>query len=408
MTITADFVPKLSKRISVTSFDSKSYLVCIDNDNETKLNISIYTKLLLEQIDGNKTIKELTSDFNQKHNTQFTIEQIAGIFESQLFGFGIFENDKSDKIVLSDNYLKLRFILIPQKYVYIVSRLFTFLFSKNTFVFILLLCIASLSYIFYHTINIKEFYLNITPNFILYFYCINILGILFHEFGHTAACIKFGDKCGAIGFGFYLFTPVFYADVTNAWRLKRSERLIVDAGGIYMQLIFCLALIGLYYLLEDKTYLYVSFSIVTTIIINVNPFLRYDGYWALSDLLNIPNLRAKSNEAVLRTIKSINDKDVKFEKTLMNGFLVLYGTISIVAMLCFFAYMVLYKKDSVIYFPVNLFNFIKALIVNFPNMEFSWIRETLTGFILPLMFYIVVIKYLWNRINFNRIFKFDF
>jgi putative peptide zinc metalloprotease protein len=409
MIITADFVPKLSSKVSFASFDSKSFLICIDNDSETKLNIGLYTKLLLEEIDGNKSIKELTSDFNLKHNTHFTIDEITDIFGNQLIGFGIFEDDKADKIVVKDNYLKLRFIIIHQKHVLGITKLFTFLFHPKVFVVISFLCLLSLPSIFYFSIDLKEFYINITPNFLLYFYCINIFGILLHEFGHAAACKKFGAKCGAIGFGFYLFTPVSYADVTDAWRLRRSKRLIVDTGGIYMQLIFCVILVGVWLLFNEKTYLYVSFAIASTALININPFLRYDGYWALSDLLNIPNLRTKSNEAVFKSIRSIRDKNIDFEATFKNGFLILYGTISIIFMVVFFGYMAIYKNGSIIYFPLNLFNFIKTIIFDFSKLEFSWIRENLTAFILPLMFYFVLIKYLWRRrFKLGKIFKLNF
>jgi putative peptide zinc metalloprotease protein len=403
ITITADFVPRLSNKVTFTSFDSKSYLVCIDNDNATKLNISLYTKLLLEQVDGSKTIRELTHEFNARHNTTYTTEQITGIFKSQLVGFGILEDDKEEKILVKDDYLKLRFTLMPQKLVHAVSGFFTPAFSGKTFVVVSLLCSAFLALVFMKEINLSEFYLSITPTFFFIFYCINVISILFHEFGHAAACQRYGAKCGAIGFGFYIFTPVFYADVTDAWRLKRNERLIVDIGGIYMQMIFCTGLVILFYLMGDKTYLFVSFAIASTVLVNINPFLRYDGYWALSDLMNMPNLRARSNASLLKSIRAMKEKDVKIEKTWSNAFLIVYAAVSFVFMVFFFGYMVIYRHDSVIYFPVNLYNFFRTFITTFPDIKFFWVRDNLTSFILPTLFYFVLIKYLWNRIRPKKI-----
>ncbi|HEY9229675.1 MAG TPA: hypothetical protein VIP11_23700, partial [Gemmatimonadaceae bacterium] len=59
-----------------------------------------------------------------------------------------------------------------------------------------------------------------------------VLTLLAHEFGHAAACVRYGVPPGEIGVGLYLVFPAFYANVTNVWRLKRWERVIVDAAGM--------------------------------------------------------------------------------------------------------------------------------------------------------------------------------
>lgn len=397
MTITGDYIPKLSTNVLLKPFDDKNYLVCIDGPNEAKLTITNYTKTLLELIDGVKSINQLTDSFNRKYGVNYTAEQIIGIFNSQLLGYGIFEEDSSEKLIPRDNYLRLRFTLVSDKLVRSISQLLTFLFAKKLFITVSILCMVSLGYFFSTKINFKEFYKDITPNFFFFFFLLNVLGILFHEFGHAAACQKFGAKSGAIGFGFYLFTPVFYADVTDAWRLQRSERLIVDLGGIYMQLIYCVFLIVLSIVIEDKMYLNVAFAITTTMVVNINPFLRFDGYWALSDLMNIPNLRSKSTQSLHQLRKSIFGGERSFKLTFRNVFLVIYGTISLVFVVLFILYMVLYNRNSVIYFPYNFFLFVKTLIWDISNVTFEWVRDSLTGFVLPLMFYTFLFRYLWNR-----------
>lgn len=119
-----------------------------------------------------------------------------------------------------------------------------------------------------------------------------------HELGHASATHRFGLLPGDIGFGFYLLFPVFYADVSVAWALDRTRRIIVNLGGIYFQLLLNGLFIGVAYAVPS-TSLFISPLIILNsgvMLYSLNPFLRYDGYWIYSDLFNIPNLRKQSKQ----------------------------------------------------------------------------------------------------------------
>ncbi|MDB4949948.1 MAG: ATPase involved in chromosome partitioning [Gemmatimonadetes bacterium] len=124
-----------------------------------------------------------------------------------------------------------------------------------------------------------------------------------HELGHAAACRRFGARHGAMGWGIYLVFPVLYMEVDETWRLPRSQRAVVDAAGLYLQLLFGLAVAagGLAWKpLADAapgTMLLIGVALLT----NLNPLFRFDGYWLLSDALGVPNLRRKSGE-MLRSL----------------------------------------------------------------------------------------------------------
>jgi putative peptide zinc metalloprotease protein len=60
---------------------------------------------------------------------------------------------------------------------------------------------------------------------------------ILHEFGHAAAGKRFGATPGDIGFGFYFIAPVFFSDLSDVWKLPPKERIIVNLGGIYFELI---------------------------------------------------------------------------------------------------------------------------------------------------------------------------
>lgn len=116
------------------------------------------------------------------------------------------------------------------------------------------------------------------------------LSFLIHEFGHAAACRRMGCEHKGIGFGLYLVFPRMYADVTDAWKLPRLKRAIVDVGGVYFQSILAAVLIALYAATHKGKYLIAAGGINFSCLHNLSPFFKLDGYWLVSDLLGVPNL----------------------------------------------------------------------------------------------------------------------
>lgn len=132
------------------------------------------------------------------------------------------------------------------------------------------------------------------------FYLIIFASIGLHELGHLAACRRWGCSHGPLGVGLYFFNPVFYVDVTAAWRLSRWQRAVVDAGGIYLQLLCVPIFWLLFQWTGDPTYLMAIVSLDLMIVSNLEPFLKLDGYWLLSDLTGVPNLHTRTGEEVKR------------------------------------------------------------------------------------------------------------
>ncbi|WP_443939439.1 hypothetical protein [Pedobacter sp. MW01-1-1] len=123
--------------------------------------------------------------------------------------------------------------------------------------------------------------------------------ILIHELGHASASTYFGIKPKEIGFGFYFVFPVFYTNVSKIWELDFVKRNTVNLGGIYFQLIVNIFLIFFFFLNDTVGFVFEliianTFSMLFSLI----PFFRYDGYWILSDTLNIPNLTLKAEKAI--------------------------------------------------------------------------------------------------------------
>lgn len=130
---------------------------------------------------------------------------------------------------------------------------------------------------------------------------------MLHEFGHGLSCKKFGGECHEIGFMLLVFTPCLYCNVSDSWMLPNKwKRVWIGAAGIYVEMILASIAAYVWMLTESGTTVndlclnMMFLNVVSTILINGNPLLRFDGYYILMDLLEIPNLRQKSTEVLKR------------------------------------------------------------------------------------------------------------
>jgi putative peptide zinc metalloprotease protein len=123
-----------------------------------------------------------------------------------------------------------------------------------------------------------------------------LFSVLVHEFGHAAACLRYGCPPGRIGIGLYLIFPTLFTDVTRAWRLPARQRAIVDLGGLYFQSALLVAL-GAYGLLTSSPIaLQLIWITLFSMLYTLNPVFKMDGYWLLSDLSGLPNLHRRMGE----------------------------------------------------------------------------------------------------------------
>lgn len=123
-----------------------------------------------------------------------------------------------------------------------------------------------------------------------------------HELGHAYTVVRYGGTVTAMGVAFMLMTPMLYTDVTDAWRLSsRSKRLLVGAAGILVELMIACIATFLWAFTPDGMLKGILFVTATSgwlmsLAINLNPFMRFDGYFLLSDLVGVPNLQPRAFE----------------------------------------------------------------------------------------------------------------
>ncbi len=122
---------------------------------------------------------------------------------------------------------------------------------------------------------------------------LSLASAAFHECGHAAGCRYGGARPGVIGVGIYVMWPAFFTNVTDSYRLNRAGRLRTDLGGLYFNLIFMLALAAVYSATSSEILLLVIAVTHLEMLEQLLPFVRFDGYFILSDLVGVPDLFAR-------------------------------------------------------------------------------------------------------------------
>lgn len=123
---------------------------------------------------------------------------------------------------------------------------------------------------------------------------------LLHELGHAFTAKRFGCRVPAMGIAFMVLWPVAYTDTNEVWKLPRNrERLAVASAGVATETLIAIWATLAWALLPDGlprsiAFVLATLSWFTTLAINASPFMRFDGYFVLSDWLDMPNLHARS------------------------------------------------------------------------------------------------------------------
>lgn len=140
----------------------------------------------------------------------------------------------------------------------------------------------------------------LAPSNIGWVYVCTILVKILHELGHSFAVKKYGGEVHTIGIMFMLLVPLPYMDATASWAFrKKRHRVFVGAAGMLTE--FFIAAVALIIwanvgggLIKSLAYNVLIMSSVSTVLFNINPLMRFDGYYILTDLLDLPNLQQHS------------------------------------------------------------------------------------------------------------------
>ncbi len=378
-----NIIPLISKDIIFYPLNSNDYFIHQTMyEHRVKISKHLYNFLLL--IDNNSSLETIILEYNIKYNQNLTLEFALDFLYNKLAKYGIILSEEVDvNPNEKPNYLKLSFILINKNKVEKLTKYLKYLFiPRVTFgLFTLILILLSLSF---YTLNNQIFHSTLSRHEWLIFFILSFIGVTFHELGHASASAYFGAQHGGIGGGFYIFMPVYFADVTDIWKLSKSERIIVNLAGIYFELIYVIFLILIGFVLNFKLLIVLSCIFSISILHNLNPFIRSDGYWIISDVIEKPNMMAHGLIRIKLLFKS------KKTWVFLDYFLLIYGLISYCFILFFIYYVIVKNPNSILYFPTNL----KFLITNLFSNGGKFSLTDIGKLLIPLLFFYLLYGFL--------------
>ncbi len=139
-----------------------------------------------------------------------------------------------------------------------------------------------------------------TPRgFALYVLCLVVVKVC-HELGHAYTATRYGCRVSTMGVALVLLVPMLYSDTSDAWKLSsRRQRAAIGAAGMVVECSLAAVAMFAWNFLDDGVVRSLACIMATTslalgLAINLNPFMRFDGYYVLSDLLGTPNLHDRA------------------------------------------------------------------------------------------------------------------
>jgi putative peptide zinc metalloprotease protein len=203
---------------------------------------------------------------------------------------------------LLHNYLFIRMPLIrPQRLLDAVGPKISWLYSGSFFSLVLSMLVAAL-FLVSHQWDLFRNSFTAYQSFegLLTVGCAIPLAKVVHEFGHAFTAHRYGCRVPTMGVALVVMTPMLYTDTNEAWKLtSRRQRLAIGVAGIAVELLLALAALWAWLMLPEGPVRGAAFILATTtwimtLVLNASPFMRFDGYFLLSDFLGIPNLHQRS------------------------------------------------------------------------------------------------------------------
>ncbi len=278
---------------------------------------------ILQMLDGQSSLEEIAEQFEAEFPPQtIRVQELqnfigmlhrSGLVLSDASGQGVQLKKRSDErrrkelIGTVSNILSIRFKgFDPERILNAMYPWVRWFFSPTATWLSLALMASALALV---VVEFDVFQAKL-PSFQSFFAAQNWLFIgavlavtkVIHEFGHGLSCKHFGGECHEMGVMFLVLTPCLYCNVSDSWMLpNRWHRAAIGAAGMYVEIVIASIATFLWWFSEPGPLNYICLNImfvssVSTILFNANPLLRYDGYYILSDIMEVPNLRQKASK----------------------------------------------------------------------------------------------------------------
>ena len=383
------------KKIRISELETSSkvplYLLHYGkNHYEVSKTIANFVSIL-QQVNS---IAEAITMFEEEENKSYTEEELRQIINKYLCPIFHESNTKSSPFLVKKDILSSCTIGY-------FSNILKQLFNKKIIISLMMIVFV-LEIVFFKNnwslVTLSGFNLYTILGVLLLFVCSSLV----HEIGHAAACKYFGVEHGGVGVGLYLNFPVFYTNVSNVWMLSRKQRIVVNFAGVYFQLILLIPVLMFYFYTCSDLLKYFIFIVNLNCLITLNPFFKFDGYWIMSDLLGVPNLRKRTMELVNYYLKKWMKRSYVMRKPFLLG-------MRMKEKIFMYIYTVIVNVFFVYYFFYILPSFMYDFMVTFPSYAKSFFMEIGAGkipdyqlfqiVILKLLFFVFIVYFLVKLLN---------
>lgn len=294
-------------------FHEEEYAILNMLDGQTSLQ-AIKDRFQNEFAPQRITLQDLQQFVGMLHRSGLVVSQATGQGR-QLRRRGD-EKKKKELLGKLSNIFALRFRGIdPEKILNFLNPFTWWLFTVPALICISMFGLSALTLVL---VNFQEFRTKL-PTFEQFFAAENWIWLgatmaivkILHEFGHGLSCKRYGGECHEMGFMFLVFTPCLYCNVSDSWMLPNKwHRVFIGAAGMYVELTLASIATYLWWFSEPGMLNFLCLSVmficsVSTLVFNGNPLLRFDGYYILMDVLEIPNLRQKATEILKRWFQQV-------------------------------------------------------------------------------------------------------
>jgi putative peptide zinc metalloprotease protein len=280
-----------------------------------------YCGLLIKEIliglNENKSLTEIHSQLIQHSAYQnLTPQDVEKIIDKKIMPLGVLKDAKDDKSIKQEmsydaDSIKTQKTLLNESKTHFLASVFKFFYQKwAVILFVLMGLFAHLFYLSSHSVFAEKSKIwaeaSALEYLLIYFFIIFIF--VFHEVGHASAALHYGIRTPRIGYGFYLVYPVFFTEISEAWKLRPKKRMVINLGGIYFQWVAGTFFILLDYFNVASTHLWGGIVVINLVrlLYSFVPFMKADGYWIFSDGFGLTNLRKKSNQFLAAIFKSFS------------------------------------------------------------------------------------------------------
>jgi putative peptide zinc metalloprotease protein len=289
----------LGERLIVDTSEGKPVYILV-GENGTYLRLSKNTHHLLQQISRGVSFDQLADAICRQSGKQVSAAEVEAAYQKVMSR--IAEIDSRDARLQGAFWFRRR--LVPAHLVSMIANRLAIAFHPA-------IVAVSVVAIIMVVVWTAQQHMHVDPNHFGASYGLFVASLLTHEVGHASACARYGAKPSDIGITIYFIYPSFYCDVSSAWELKRWQRVAVDLGGVYFQLLFGVGCAIAYAFTRWEPLAGTLVFIAGSCLFSLNPILKFDGYWVVADALGVTNLARQPARIARHLVSRLRGEDVK-------------------------------------------------------------------------------------------------